>query len=177
VADLERRLAALHYWVGTVDDVYDDDTAHAVTAFEKVAGLERDGVAGPQVLGALATSVAPASRSSDGDLVEVDIGHQILIAVRDGRTELVFDISTGTSSTPTATGRFEIDREVDGYDHSRLGVLYRPKYFNGGQAIHGFPSVPPYPASHGCVRLTNHAIDWVWSQNIAPIGTPVLVYP
>ena len=26
-------------------------------------------------------------------------------------------------------------------------------YFVAGYAIHGNPSVPPYPASHGCVRV------------------------
>lgn len=128
------------------------------------------------MLGALATAVPPTSRSTDGDLVEIDLTHQVLIIVRDGRTDLVFDTSTGKSSTPTATGRFDIQREIDGYDRSKLGVLYRPKYFHRGQAIHGFPSVPPDPASHGCVRLTNHAIDWLWNQGLVPIGTAVLVY-
>ena len=30
--------------------------------------------------------------------------------------------------------------------------LYNPLYFQGGYAIHGSPSVPARPASHGCVR-------------------------
>ena len=33
------------------------------------------------------------------------------------------------------------------------GVLWYPMYFKGGFAIHGYPSVPAYPASRGCVRI------------------------
>jgi peptidoglycan hydrolase-like protein with peptidoglycan-binding domain len=176
VAELERRLTELRYWVGTLDDAYDDDTAHAVTAFQKVAGLQRDGAAGPQVFAALPDAAPPANRSSEGSLIEIDLARQVLLLVRDGRTATVFDVSTGKPSTPTATGRFEIEREIDGYHRSKLGVLYRPEYFHGGQAMHGFPNVPPYPASHGCVRLTNHAIDWLWEDDRAPIGTDVWVY-
>lgn len=176
VADLELRLAELGFWVGAVDDVYDTDTAHAVTAFEKTAGLDRDGIAGPQVAAAMANATRPAGRSVAGDLIEIDVTRQILILVRNGRTDVVFDTSTGKPSTPTALGRFEIEREIDGYHRSRLGVLYRPKYFHGGQAIHGYPNVPPYAASHGCVRLTNNAIDWLWREARATIGTEVWVY-
>ena len=139
-------------------------------------GLERDGVVGRQVTGALPTVAPPASRSAEGDLIEIDVGRQVLIVVRDGMVDSVFDASTGKPSTPTALGRFEIQRQIDGYHRSDLGVLYRPKYFHGGQAIHGYPSVPPSAASHGCVRLTNHAVDWLWNDHLAPIGTPVWVY-
>lgn len=57
-----------------------------------------------------------------------------------------------------------------------LGVLYRPKYFVGGVAVHGYPNVPPYPASHGCVRVTNEAMDWLWAKAALPIGGRVWVY-
>jgi lipoprotein-anchoring transpeptidase ErfK/SrfK len=42
--------------------------------------------------------------------------------------------------------------------------------------MHGFPQVPPYPASHGCVRLTNEAMDWLWSTGRTPTGRTVWVY-
>ena len=76
----------------------------------------------------------------------------------------------------TPTGLFRISRQVDGLVTDSLGQLWRPKYFDGGFAIHGDSSVPPTPASHGCVRVSNEAIDWIWEQNLAPIGTPVWVY-
>src|SRR2546423_360627 len=66
--------------------------------------------------------------------------------------------------------------QVDGYDPGPLGVLSRQKYFNGGVAVHGFPDVPPYPASHGCVRVTDAAMDWLWATGRTPVGRPVWVY-
>jgi lipoprotein-anchoring transpeptidase ErfK/SrfK len=76
----------------------------------------------------------------------------------------------------TPTGKFGVARQVNGYDVGPLGVLYRPKYFHDGVAVHGYPSVPPYPASHGCVRVTNAAMDWLWANGALPIGGPVWVY-
>jgi hypothetical protein len=43
--------------------------------------------------------------------------------------------------------------------------------------VHGYPDVPPpYPASHGCVRVTNAAMDWLWSSGNLLVGQPVWVY-
>jgi hypothetical protein len=46
-------------------------------------------------------------------------------------------------------------------------------YFNGGIAIHGSPSIPPYPASHGCIRIPMYAAPTFYDQVGA--GTRVLV--
>ena len=41
-----------------------------------------------------------------------------------------------------------------GLPQSSAGMgLYHPMYFLRGFAIHGYPSVPAWPASHGCVRI------------------------
>ena len=42
--------------------------------------------------------------------------------------------------------------------------------------MHGYPNVPNYPASHGCVRVTNAAMDMVWAQNLLPIGETVVIH-
>jgi lipoprotein-anchoring transpeptidase ErfK/SrfK len=47
-------------------------------------------------------------------------------------------------------------------------------YFYKGWAIHGAANVPAYPASHGCVRISNADADWLFGQ--ITIGTPVIVY-
>jgi lipoprotein-anchoring transpeptidase ErfK/SrfK len=47
-------------------------------------------------------------------------------------------------------------------------------YFTGGYAIHGNPSVPPYPASHGCVRVPMWAAPVLYDE--MPDGTVVYVY-
>ena len=115
-------------------------------------------------------------RPSTGDLLEIDLTRQVLVVVFDGSTRAVLDISTGRSYGTTPTGRFRVERQIDGYRTSPLGRLYRPKYFYEGVAVHGYPSVPPYPASHGCVRTTNAAMDWLWASGAAPVGTAVWAY-
>jgi len=143
-------------------------------AFQKHAGLGRDGIAGPATLTAL-DAAAPVAAREGGDHVEVDLERQLLIVVRDGRT-LAFNTSTGREGWRTRPGRFAIDREIDGVRHAPLGDLYRPKYFDGGIAIHGSPSIPGRPASHGCARVHDDAMDALWADGLAPVGTPVWVY-
>jgi lipoprotein-anchoring transpeptidase ErfK/SrfK len=63
---------------------------------------------------------------------------------------------------------------VVGYDPSPLGVLLDPMYFVAGYAIHGNPSVPPYPASHGCIRVPNFVIYRLFHSE--PYGETVYVY-
>lgn len=55
---------------------------------------------------------------------------------------------------------------MNGFDPSPLGTLYDPMYFTGGYAIHGNPSVPPFPASHGCVRVP------MWLASVLYADTP-----
>ena len=77
----------------------------------------------------------------------------------------------------TPSGRFRISRQrEDGWWEGDLGEIYRPKYFHGGIAVHGMRSVPNYPASHGCVRLSLPAMDFIWDNNLIPMGTPVWVH-
>jgi lipoprotein-anchoring transpeptidase ErfK/SrfK len=184
---LQHRLQELGYWLGTADGDYAGLTEQAVTAFQKVEGLARDGIAGPSTRRALAQAVRPQPRSDSGDLVEVDKGRQILLVVRDGRVEWVFNASTGNDRpyqsggvsqvAETPPGRWTVSRAVDGVRRAPLGSLYRPRYFHDdGIAVHGSPSVPPYPASHGCVRVTNAAMDWIWSSDAMPIGSTVWIY-
>lgn len=187
VAALQARLDALGYWLGVADGRYGQLTRQAVMAFQKAEGLGRDGVAGPATRAALATAGRPAPRDPSGDHLEIDLARQILLVVRGGQTTMVLNTSTGngeayarpsggTGVATTPTGRFAIEREIDGLREAPLGTLYRPKYFVGGIAIHGSGSIPATPASHGCARLTNAAMDVLWSAGIAPLGTPVLVY-
>ena len=63
---------------------------------------------------------------------------------------------------------------MDGFDPSPLGTLYDPMYFTGGYAIHGNPSVPPYPASHGCVRVPMWIAPILYASN--DYGETVYVY-
>jgi peptidoglycan hydrolase-like protein with peptidoglycan-binding domain len=186
VAQLQRRLRSLGYWLAAVDGSYGYTTEQAVTAFQKVEGLSFDGVAGPATRAALAEAGRP-STSASGDLIEVDKARQVLFVVRDGDVAWTLNVSTGTEKpyyvngrmemADTPEGRFKVSWVVDGVDVGELGALYRPRYFhNDGIAVHGYHSVPPYPASHGCVRVTEAAMDWIWSNNLMPLGSTVWVH-
>jgi lipoprotein-anchoring transpeptidase ErfK/SrfK len=186
VLDLQRRLGALGYWSGSGDDTFGPLTEQAVTAFQKVEGLTADGVAGPATRAALAVATRPTS-SAPGDLVEVDKARQVLFVVRDGTVAWTLNVSTGTEQpyevdgrnelADTPVGHWKVSWAVDGDDVGALGTLYRPRYFHAdGIAVHGYHSVPAYPASHGCVRVTEAAMDWIWAANLMPIGSVVWVH-
>ena len=109
----------------------------------------------------------------------------MLLVVSSGKVRLIFDASTGSGEyyyvkgvrkhAVTPKGVYHVYRGVNGWDPGPLGKLYRPRYFNGGIAVHGYPSVPSQPASHGCVRVTLGAMDLIWSKKLMPIGRTVVV--
>jgi peptidoglycan hydrolase-like protein with peptidoglycan-binding domain len=174
VLALQQRLTELGYWLGEPEGAYGDLTEQAVLAFQKAQGLDRDSRAGPTTLAALETATRP-SPTALVDGIEIDLARQLLFVIDGGTVQWVLNTSTGTSATPTPPGSFAIDREIDGIRHAPLGRLYRPKYFNGGIAIHGYSSVPARPASHGCARVSNPAMDLLWSSGLAAVGTPVRI--
>jgi N-acetylmuramoyl-L-alanine amidase len=144
---LEQRLAELRYALPRVDADYGLDTYQAVLAFQKVQGLPQTGRVDERVWAALRRAATPRPRYG-GTHIEVSKGRQLLYVVRNGRVESIVHVSTGaTGNTPLGTWR--IYRKTPGWDW----VLWYPMYFLRGFAIHGYPDVPPYPASHGCVRV------------------------
>ena len=186
VRKVQWRLALLGYWLGTPNGVYGDSTEQAVFAFKKTAGLPRDGIVGPAMQRALIGGIRPHPHSTQGHVIEVNLYRDLVMSVINGKVQWVFNTSTGggytyssggvTSVATTPTGHFTIQREINGLVTAPLGQLWRPKYFYSGFAIHGDSYVPAVPVSHGCVRLSNEAISFVWNQNLAPIGTSVWIY-
>ncbi|HET7489148.1 MAG TPA: L,D-transpeptidase family protein [Acidimicrobiales bacterium] len=182
VRALQQRLLDLHFW-GPVDGSYGSLTTQQVYAFQKANGLPRDGTLDGTELGLLEKAQPVVPRSTSGRVVEVDKTRQILIVSVNGITQWVFNTSTGSGKTyapgkvaVTPEGHFRFERQIDGTRVSDLGVLFRPKYFVDGYAVHGSTSVPPFPASHGCVRVTNAAINFIWDTNVIPLGTEAFVY-
>lgn len=186
VTYVQRRLAALKYDVGTVNGFFGYDTVHATYAFQKVHGLPRTGAVDARTYDRLLRPGTPRLRfSHSGAWVEADLTKQVLYYVRDGAIQRILDISSGNDEVfyvdgdrevaSTPTGNFRVMRKIDGWRISRLGSLWRPAYFAaGGFAIHGAPSVPPYPASHGCIRITIPSMNRLYSS--LTIGLPVHVY-
>lgn len=182
---LEQRLVAQKADVGAVDGFFDADLRHGLTAFQKSQGLPRTGLYDLATRRRLADPRPVRLRfPAAGRAVEVDLTTQVLYLSQGGVLQRIVDVSTGndrpytsdgvTYRAFTPTGRFSITRKIDGIRVSRLGELYRPAYFVQGWAIHGSPSVPTYPASHGCVRITNSSMDRLFS--LLTIGTPVSVF-
>jgi hypothetical protein len=169
VRELETRLAAQHYAQRSLDGVFGDDTAEAVLAFQKVHGLQRTGRVDPVLWRLLLRSQTPAPRVAAGDHIEVDKTRQVLLDVVGGKVARVVHISTGaTGNTPVGTWR--VYSRVAGWSW----VLWYPLYFLRGFAVHGYPSVPSYPASHGCVRVPMWIAPELYSSH--PTGTTVIVY-
>jgi N-acetylmuramoyl-L-alanine amidase len=137
--------------------------------------LARDGIVGPATWSRLDHPLVPHPwYAHAGTWVEVNLTKQVLYLARGGSVIRIVDASSGKASTPTPTGNFTIQRRIDGWRTSRLGQLWRPNYFTGGYAIHGYTSVPNYPASHGCVRVTINAMNRLWT--VIGVGMPTHVY-
>ena len=187
VRAVETRLAELHFEVGAVDGTFDDDMVYGVQAFQKLAGLPRDGRVTQPVIEKLAAASAPPPlvAGGGGTRVEIDIGRQLLFLYESDALSRILTTSTATNqefcdegrcrTAVTPPGAFRVDYFKPGWDESDLGRLYNPVYFNpkDGIAIHGFPEVPPDPASHGCVRIPMSAAEWFHGK--VPKGTPVYV--
>jgi N-acetylmuramoyl-L-alanine amidase len=117
--------------------------------------------------------------------MEVDLSRQRLSVIdASGRVVKTLPVSSGsgkwftsegrTRRAITPRGRFTVVRKIAGWHKSPLGVLYYPTYITQGVAIHGNPSVPPRPASHGCIRIPMSAAKEFF--DVTPIGTVVLVH-
>ncbi len=175
IAQLGDRLRGLHY-AAPYGTTFDGRMLDAVYAFQKVSGLPRTGVVDARFWRALVNARSPIPRyTQPADHLEVNKGRQVLYVVRGANVVLIVPISTaGIPGAYTPSGRFAIYRKVVGFDPSPLGTLYDPMYFTGGYAIHGNPSVPPYPASHGCVRVPMWVAAHLYRTN--PYGAAVYVY-
>jgi len=179
------RLAELGYDVGVADGGAGERTAHALMAFQKVEGLPRTGRINQATTAALARASKPRPMVPGGQAtrVEVDLDRQVLLFWQGGSLARILNASTGSGQrycvdghcdvAVTRPGTFRIGRKFNGLEVSRLGSLYHPMYFDGGIAIHGSPSVPAHPASHGCVRIPMYASSSFHNQ--VPGGTWVYV--
>jgi L,D-transpeptidase catalytic domain/Putative peptidoglycan binding domain len=189
---MERRLDLLKFDIGKVDGRYDSQTSQGVMAFQKVFGLKRTARFDAATQLALRDAVTPGGLIPNGGLprVEVDLTRQVLFFFDKFGLYKVANISSGSGkkycefskkakrkvcgSSKTPRGNFRVERRIKGDRESDLGHLYNPVYFNGGFAVHGSGSIPAYPASHGCVRVSNRTADWFFSE--VADKTPVYLY-
>lgn len=169
VRELETLLDEQHYALRGVDGFFGEDTRDAVVAFQKVHGLSRTGSVGPFFWRLLTASSTPAARFP-GDHIEVDKSRQVLFVVRGGQVVLTSHVSTGaTGNTPV--GRWHVYSKVPGW---LPDGMFDSSFFVGAFAIHGYPSVPFYPGSHGCVRVPVWLAPRIYGLD--PYGTEVDIY-
>lgn len=181
----EQRLSDLGYWTGPVDGRWDSTSRSALVAFQKVEGLKRTGSLSRADYDRLMLADRPTPHESGPAHVEVDLERQVLFMVDDtGTVTHILPVSTGsgklftsqgvTREARTWPGRYKIRQKIAGWKKSPLGRMYYPNYFMWGTAIHGYPSVPTRPASHGCVRIPMFAAKPF--SRMVQVGMDVIIH-
>jgi hypothetical protein len=169
---LQRALGGLHYAVPQSGS-FDEATGDAVIAYRKVTGLARVSYADADMLRRLShgDGAFHVRYPQDGRHVEANLSLQVLAEIADGHVLNIYPTSSGKPSTPTVTGHFRVYEKSLGFNSESM---FDSNYFISGYAIHGYPEVPTYAASHGCLRVPNLDAPsiFAWVQ----IGTPVDVY-
>jgi peptidoglycan hydrolase-like protein with peptidoglycan-binding domain len=190
----QQRLTDLHFDPGAVDGRYGEETTYAIEALQKLMGTPASGTIREPERASLMAFRYPDPLEPDGEAnrTEIDVTRQVITLYAGSQVRLITTTSTGSgenycSDAPrdnpilriceqanTPSGRFTFREYRDGWDRSPLGRLYSPFYFNGGIAVHGYPSVPTSPASHGCARIPMHIAEYF--HTLVQVGDPVYVF-
>jgi hypothetical protein len=158
------------YALPGISAVFDAATVDAVLAFQRVHGLPMTGVVDQRLWELIGTSGRPRARIPFGDHIEVDKSRQLLFEVRAGTVVSVTRVSTGaTGNTPV--GHWHVYGKSPGFNAKGM---YDSLFFLRGFAIHGYVSVPTYPASHGCVRTPLWFAPGIYSR--WGVGSSVYVF-
>lgn len=126
-------------------------TGRGVLAYRKVNDMTRSTRAGAGLVKKVFAGKGGyvVRHPGAGEHVEAPLSKQVLVFAKGDKPFAIYPISSGKPSTPTVTGHFEFIRQEPGYNSHGM---YYSFYFYGGYAVHGYESVPDYPASHGCLR-------------------------
>jgi hypothetical protein len=173
VTMLQRGLKRLGYAGFQPSGYYGPGTARAVLAFRKVNHMPRIGYASTEVFHKVfeRRGTFGLKYPRAGKHVEADLSRQVLVLANHGKPQRIYHMSSGKASTPTVLGSFRVYRKSPGTNSH--GMVHS-SYFIGGYAIHGYSSVPTYPASHGCLRVP---IPSAWNiYSWVDFGTRVFVY-
>ncbi len=170
---LQSELDVLHYAV-PLSGYFDEGTGHALIAYRKMTGLERVPAAGRRVFELIERGAGrfQVRYPRDGRHVEADLTKQVLAEIEPGgHVHAIYTMSSGKPSTPTVIGHFNVYSKTPGVNSEGM---VDSNYFIRGYAIHGYPEVPTYAASHGCLRvpIPDAPAIYAWVQ----MGTAVDVY-
>ncbi|HSP20074.1 MAG TPA: L,D-transpeptidase family protein [Myxococcaceae bacterium] len=170
---LQSELNVLHYSV-PLSGVFEEGTGRALIAYRKMTGLQRVPYAGRRIFELLERRAGGFHVRSpqDGRHVEADLTRQLLAEIEPGgHVRTIYTMSSGKPSTPTVIGHFNVYSKTPGVNAEGM---VDSNYFIRGYAIHGYPEVPTFAASHGCLRvpIPNAASIYGWVRT----GTAVDVY-
>ena len=150
VMGFKKAMAKMGY-VASGGSCFNGKTGREVLAYRKVNGMARNERAGKGLVKRVfAGRGGYRVRHPDaGEHAEVPLSKQVLVLTKGDKPFAIYPVSSGKPSTPTVTGHFNFYRREPGYNSEGM---YYSFYLHGGYAVHGYESVPDYPASHGCVR-------------------------
>jgi peptidoglycan hydrolase-like protein with peptidoglycan-binding domain len=202
VLALQKRLSALHYYLGKADGKFGWHTMEAVWAFKEVQARRRTpknpDIVGPNMWHQLKHPKLPKVLYPHGGTwrVEVNKNTEVLVVYKDHKITLISHVSTAAWSRPDGTGfvtpdgKYHAQIYVKGCvpDATYGGCMYNPVFFIGtSYAIHGMPNppstfsfdgVPLNPASHGCVRVPmDVSVIFHTKVHVSQTkGTPIYIY-
>jgi peptidoglycan hydrolase-like protein with peptidoglycan-binding domain len=188
VKALQRRLAALKYYPGSIDGQFGTNTLEAVWAFQEVQGLPGHDYVSSAMQRALANPRSPKvlDRRAGANRIEVNLASEVLVLYRGNKIQLISHVSSGGGyyfCSPgggcgyaiTPTGNYKTIVYMRGWVQVPLGEMYNPVFFIGtAYAIHGDTDVPLAPVSHGCVRIPMDIAAFFHTLVHIP-GEPVIV--
>ena len=185
--ELQRKLAALHYYPGPINGQFGIDTQEAVWAFQEAQGLPGADYVSSAMDQALNNPRAPRvlDAAAGPNRIEVNLSTEVLVLYRDNQIELISHVSTGghyyfcsgggCGYAITPTGNFSTGVFLPGWVVVPLGEMYNPVFFIGtSYAIHGDTYVPLAPVSHGCIRIPMDIAAFFHTLVKVP-GEPVIV--
>lgn len=186
IKEAKEKLSALGFWITKDPDSY----RQAIITFQKVTDSKRSGKLSRADFEAIrnASEFTPKETQNLAEnqlRIEVDLRRQVLFVINhENKIQRILTVSSGNDKefksegfvrdAITPVGRFKFYNKIKGWRKSALGLLYYPNYFLSGLAIHGSKFVPPYPDSHGCIRIPMFAAEDFF--RLAEIGVEVLVY-
>jgi len=176
VKQVQQRLIELGFFGGNADGRLGPVTANGILAFQKWERLQRTALLDMPTEARLTTASRPApfSRGQRGKRAEILLDRQVALLIEDNRVVRTIAVSTGKPSTPTPSGNYRVYAKIRRWWSTpfREWLPYALP-FVGGIAFHEFLEVPPYPASHGCVRQAVAVARWTYA--FADVGMPVKV--
>ncbi len=190
VADLQRSLTDAAFYRGPIDGIFGRRTAAAVVAFHKVTRADRTSTWAPSDWNTLVSidDLGIPARPLEPTRLEADLTRQVLFFIDQGELAGVFPISSGGGylywsernqqwvRARTPKGRFFLKWFNPGWreDVTTGWWLYNYWAFTDFYGLHGYASVPTYPASHGCVRVHTWNADWLAERLF--VGIPLHIW-